>query len=76
MYDRFLEEAAGIVDDERLAKIGVEMRAIGDKRQEVAAIFKRGSEVEDPAPILTETTEPMMAIADLEEETWRRLRET
>jgi hypothetical protein len=76
MYGRFLEEAAGIVGDERLAKIGVEMRAVGDKWQEVAAIFNRGSEVENPAPVLAETTEPMMAIADLEEETWRRLRET
>ncbi|HEY42933.1 MAG TPA: BtrH N-terminal domain-containing protein [Anaerolineae bacterium] len=75
MYGRFLEEAAEIVGDERLVKIGGEMRAIGDKWQEVAAIFNRGSKVEDPAPVLSKTTEPLMEIADLEEKTWRRLRE-
>jgi hypothetical protein len=73
MYGRFLEEAAGVMGNKGLAQIGEEMRVIGDKWQEVAAIFKRGSR--DTVAVLPETTEPMMEIADLEEESWRRLRE-
>ncbi len=75
MYGRFLEEAAGIMGVKTLIEIGEEMRAIGDRWQEVAVIFERGSGARDPAAVLPETTEPMMAIADLEEGTWRRLRE-
>jgi hypothetical protein len=75
MYGRFLEEAAGIMSDKGLKLIGEEMRVIGDKWQEVAAIFKRGSKAKNPAAVLPETTEPLMEIADLEEESWRRLRE-
>ncbi len=75
MYGRFLEEAAGIMGIKGLAQIGEEMRVIGDKWQEVAEIFQRGSEAKDPAALLLETTEPMLEIADLEEEAWRRLRE-
>ena len=75
MYGRFLEEAAGILGTKELAQIGGEMLVIGDKWQEVAAIFKRGSEAKDPAAVLPETTESLLEIADLEDESWRRLRE-
>jgi hypothetical protein len=75
MYGRFLEESAVIMEDRRLGGIGEEMRLIGDKWQEVAMIFKRGSEATEPAEVLPETTEPMMEIADLEQGSWRRLRE-
>jgi hypothetical protein len=75
MYGRFLEEAAEILSMKRLMQIGEDLRVIGDKWQEVAVIFKRGSKAKDPAAVLPETTEPLLEIADLEEESWRRLRE-
>ncbi|HEY45562.1 MAG: hypothetical protein AMJ88_12310 [Anaerolineae bacterium SM23_ 63] len=75
MYGRFLEEVAGILDVKELAQIGEGMRVIGDKWQDVAGIFKRGSEAKDPAVLLRETTEPLQEIAELEGESWRRLRE-
>jgi len=74
MYGRFLKEAAGVTGDGRLAEVGEDMRAIGDLWQEVAEIFKRGWEADDPAAVLPETTTPMMEIADLEEMAWTRLR--
>jgi hypothetical protein len=75
MYGRFLEEAAGITGIKTLTEIGEEIRVIGDKWQGVAEIFERGSKAKDPTAVLPETTEPMMEIADLEEGSWRRLRE-
>ena len=75
MYGRFLEEAAGITGDERLADVGRDLRSIGDLWQEVAMIFKRGSEVANPVDVLTETTAPLMELADLEEVVWTRLRD-
>jgi hypothetical protein len=40
----------------------------------VAEIFKHAFELGDPAILLPETTEPMMAIADMEQNVWERLR--
>jgi len=61
--------------DTRLNESADEFRRIGDKWQEVAEIFKRGSEVKDPVAVLAETTTPMMELADLEKTAWARLRE-
>lgn len=75
MYGRFLKEAALITGDDRLAEIGTDLRAIGDLWQEVAEIFKRGSEAGDTVSVLAETTTPLMAIADREEAIWTGLRD-
>jgi len=75
MYGRFLEEGAGITGDERLTGIGRDMRSIGDLWQEVAEIFKRGSEIANPVDVLAETTAPLLELADLEEAAWTRLRD-
>jgi len=40
----------------------------------VAEIFKRGSEIDDPASILPETTAPLIEIADREKDIWTELR--
>ena len=74
MYGRFLAEAAEITERKRLAEIGQELQDIGDAWQVVAEIFKRGAEMDDPAAILPETTEPMMEIADREDVIWTELR--
>ncbi|MBC8249551.1 MAG: DUF4872 domain-containing protein, partial [Anaerolineales bacterium] len=75
MFSRFLREAAEITGDARLNESADAFQHIGDRWQEVAAIFKGGWEAEDPAAMLPETTAPMMEIADLEEAAWARLRE-
>ncbi|MBC8497174.1 MAG: DUF4872 domain-containing protein, partial [Chloroflexi bacterium] len=75
MYGRYLMEAAEITGKPDLAAVGDEFRVIGDRWQEVAEIFKRGFELDDPATLLLETSEPMMAIADMEQETWGRLKD-
>lgn len=75
MFGRFLREAAEITGDSRLDESADEFRHIGDKWQEVAAIFKGGWEAAKSATVLPKTTTPLMDIADLEEAAWGRLRE-
>jgi len=75
MFGRFLREAAKITGDARLNKSAEAFQRIGDQWQEVAVIFKRGWEADDPAAVLPETTAPLIEIADLEETAWGRLRE-
>jgi len=75
MFSRFLREAAEIMGDVRLNESADEFQHIGDRWQEVAVIFKRGWEAEDPVAVLAETTAPMMQLAYLEEAAWTRLRE-
>jgi len=74
MYGRYLKEAAGITGRNELTSVGEEFQNIGDRWQEVAGIFKRASEHEDPAAQLAEIKEPLLAIADLEQTAWHRLR--
>ncbi len=75
MYGRFLAEAAEITGQPRLAEIGRELHAVGDTWQAVAQIFKHGAEIDDPASILPETTDPLMEIAEVEESLWIELRD-
>ncbi len=75
MFGRFLLEAAEIMGDARLEESAETFQHIGERWQEVAEIFKRGWEAADPVAVLAETTVPMLAIADLEEAAWERLRE-
>ena len=75
MFSRFLREAAGITGDARLNESADAFQHIGDRWQEVAAIFKGGWEADDPAAVLPETTAPLMEIADLEAAAWGRLRD-
>jgi hypothetical protein len=73
MFSRFLREAAEITGDMRLNQSADAFQHIGDRWQEVAAIFKQGWKADDPAAVLPETTTPLMEIADLEEAAWMRL---
>ena len=75
MFSRFLREAAEITGDAHLNESADAFRHIGDKWQEVAAIFKGGWEAADPAAVLPQTTALLVEIADLEEMAWGRLRE-
>jgi hypothetical protein len=73
MYSRFLEESAKIMDNPQLAEIVKELKVVGDKWQEVADLFRLGSEMEDPTPILKRTPRTLMEIAEREDATWRAL---
>jgi hypothetical protein len=74
MYSRFLREAAVILGDERLVVVSDEVRSIGDRWQEVAGLFKLAANQHmDPQAILTETTSPLLEIADQEEKVWELL---
>lgn len=75
MYSRFLEEAAKITDLEEMIELSTEMKIIGDRWQEVAAIFKRASKHDHPASVIPDVIEPILNIADMEESAWIRLRE-
>jgi len=75
MYGRFLKEASEITGKVDLRKAGDELNAIGDHWKELAEIFKLAFDLDDPAILLPETTEPMMTIAALEQDLWARLRE-
>ncbi|MBC8505752.1 MAG: BtrH N-terminal domain-containing protein [Anaerolineales bacterium] len=75
MYGRYLKEAAEITGIDAFAAVGEQFKVIGDRWQDVADIFKRAFDVDGPATMLPETTEPLMGIADMEQESWGRLRE-
>ncbi|MEE8599848.1 BtrH N-terminal domain-containing protein [Euzebya tangerina] len=74
LYGRFLEEAAAITEEPRLAELGQQLTRIGDQWEEVAATFARAAEAKDPAVLLEEATGPMLDIAEGEEAFWRELR--
>ena len=73
MYARFLEKAAEMTKNARLAQVGKELKTIGDQWQEVAEIFKRGADLQDPTAILAETTSPLLSIAENEFTIWSNL---
>ncbi len=70
MYGRFLAEAAPITGEPRLAGMGTELAAIGDRWERVAAAFAAAG---DPADLLEAAVMPMHSIADLEQDFWERL---
>jgi hypothetical protein len=74
MYGRFLGEAAPITGESRLAGMGTELTAIGDRWEEVATAFAEAARAGNPADLLETATKPMHAIADLEQDFWERLR--
>ena len=73
MYGRFLGEAASITGEPRLAGMGTELAAIGDRWEVVAAAFAAAAQAASPADLLTAATTPMHDIADLEQDFWERL---
>lgn len=76
MYARFLEEAATIADEPRLAGLTPTLTAIGDRWEHVAAAFAHAAAAPDPPGALVDATAPMDEIADLEQEFWEALSAT
>ena len=73
MYARFLGEAASITGEPRLAELGTELAAIGDRWDQVAAAFAAAADAPHPADLLDTATKPMHEIADLEQAFWEHL---
>jgi len=73
MYARFLVEAATLCAEPRLAELGPVLTAIGDRWEDVAAVFSRAAEAGDPAGLLDAATAPMSEIAEREQEFWETL---
>jgi hypothetical protein len=74
MYGRFLQEAADICGEDRMAKVGQDLEKIGDLWQEVANRFREVSEAENTSEKLSWAIEPMPSIAGQEDAAWRQLR--
>jgi hypothetical protein len=73
MLSRFLREAAGAVQDTRLADSADAFQVIGHRWEELGAWFQEVSETEDPAARLDECVAPLKALADMEEVAWQQL---
>jgi hypothetical protein len=74
MCGRFLNEAAELTGEPRLAEVGEEMQQIGDRWQNVAHIFQEAYEAPEPAALLPQATSLMERIADQEQSAWQALR--
>ena len=73
MYARFLDEAAGVASEPRLADLAPALTAIGDRWEAVAATFSTAAAATDPADHLDDATSAMAEIADLEDDFWPQL---
>jgi hypothetical protein len=74
MFGRFLAEAAGITGQAGLRESAKEFADIGDEWEKLAEWFQQLSEVDDAAHRMSESTASLLALADLEEGAWLRLR--
>ncbi len=70
MFSRFLREAAERINEPGLEVGADQFKNIGDRWQEVANLFKRGVEEENLKDLLLATSEKMLEIAALEENSW------
>ena len=52
MYGRFLAEAAALTGESRLAGMGTQLTAIGDRWEEVATAFAEAARAGNPATCL------------------------
>lgn len=73
MYGRFLKEAAGFTDDERLGNMSEEFRAIGDQWQRVAQTLQEAYRATSSSTLITEASRLILDIADREQTTWEEL---
>jgi hypothetical protein len=73
MYARFLGEAASITGEPRIAGMGLELTAIGDRWEAVAKILADAGQAENPADLLDPATMHLGEIADSERDFWERL---
>jgi hypothetical protein len=73
MYGRFLKEAAAIVENEELAKLGEDIHAIGDQWQQAAQIFEKAHTATNPSTLLPKASRLILDIAEREQTAWEQL---
>lgn len=73
MYGRFLQEAAAITGEPRLAELGSEVHSIGDQWQQVAGVFTEVAAAPDPRTGLKDASQRLLAIAECEQDVWQRV---
>ncbi len=74
LYARFLQEAAPLVGQPRIAEVSGAVQEAGDAWEGVAGLFREAHAAPDPAPLLDEITGRLPGIADREQAFWRTLR--
>jgi hypothetical protein len=75
MFSRFLDEAATIAAEPRLAQSAAAFRGIGDEWEALGEWFRQAAEAPEPAGLLGDATTPLQHLADQEEAAWHRLQE-
>ncbi|MEA4910160.1 MAG: DUF4872 domain-containing protein, partial [Anaerolineaceae bacterium] len=73
MYARFLDEAAALTGEARLAAVGRSFARAGDRWQDVALGFREAAQAPDPAQCIEAAGRPLEEIAALEEAAWAEL---
>lgn len=73
MYSRFLQEAAVIVNDNRLTAIGEQLREIGDCWQGVIPHLEQAAKNANSAPALHDAAAHMEQIAEQEQSLWEAI---
>jgi hypothetical protein len=74
MFSRFLSAAAGITDRGKLEESSLDFKIIGDRWQELAEIFKQGSQQARLSSLGTAVADILMEISHLEKAAWEKLR--
>jgi hypothetical protein len=75
MFSRFLREAAALTGEPRLTHSAEEFRSIGDAWEEVGELCHMVSEADGPSARLPEIAEPILRIADMEQQAWEALQQ-
>jgi hypothetical protein len=73
MYGRFVKEAAAIVGNEELTRVGEDIHAIGDQWQQAAQIFEKAHTAANPSTLLPEASRLIHDIAEREQTAWEQL---
>jgi hypothetical protein len=75
MFSRFLHEASPITGIKELENSSAEFKTIGDKWQELAQIFRQGSEAGDNPTLRASIQDALLDIANQEHTAWLDLQE-
>lgn len=73
MYSRYLDEVAARTGQGQLSKVAVGFGEVGDRWEEVAAMFHRGAEATDPAVHIDQVVAVLPEISATEEALWTEL---
>ena len=75
MFSRFLQEAAVLTHEPQLTHCADQFQRIGDAWETVGEWFRTTSEVDKPAKQLSKISDPILQIADMEQQAWTALQQ-